>query len=306
MHEGLASLTQRLESRGVAAALGQAVSAVAERVRAGSEPPIASVASAGAAVGGADGGDVGQVHALAGRRARRRASFPPRSAPSVVTAARRGRCARVPSCSRTRTRSSALMARWTRRASAAGFQSVSTSSTGADGRGCDRCVCALAARVELERATHEAAHVLADRRCVDLFGVDAVQQPAGLFGALGRVLGEVAGDLASLLARCRAGGRRAAAPVRCARRPARGATGTETLGDDRAHGLLEQLAREPRRRRVDLVGVGSAHRAVQSRQHVQVHEPAALVLGDLDVRRAHLQRSRSWVISASRASTRGR
>src|SRR4051794_21635766 len=66
VHVGLARLAQCLEGRGVAAALSQAVPAVPERVRARSEPRGASIAAASRPLRGADGGDVGQVHASPG------------------------------------------------------------------------------------------------------------------------------------------------------------------------------------------------------------------------------------------------
>src|SRR3954464_239388 len=56
---------QLLERGRVAAALGQAVAAVAERVRAGGGPRAASLTPSSVPVGGSDGGHVGQVHALA-------------------------------------------------------------------------------------------------------------------------------------------------------------------------------------------------------------------------------------------------
>ena len=110
--------------------------------------------------------------------------------------------------------------------------------------------------VEVEGGAHVAADVLAHRGAVDVFGVDPVQQPAGLFGALGRVLGQVAGDLAALLAR------REDADVDLAAPP--DARVAELLGDrsadvgDRgADGLLEQLAGVDASRWPDLLGCGS-------------------------------------------------
>jgi hypothetical protein len=46
--------------------------------------------------------------------------------------------------------------------------------------------------VQRERSAQEAANVLAHLDVLDLVAVDAVQQPAGLLGALGRVLRQVA------------------------------------------------------------------------------------------------------------------
>jgi hypothetical protein len=48
---------------------------------------------------------------------------------------------------------------------------------------------------------HVAADVFTNWGLVDGFGVDAMQQSAGLLGALGRVFGQVAGDLAADCAR---------------------------------------------------------------------------------------------------------
>ena len=50
---------------------------------------------------------------------------------------------------------------------------------------------------ERERGAQVAAHVLADGQLVDLVLGNPVHEAAGLFGALGGVLGQVAGDLAA-------------------------------------------------------------------------------------------------------------
>ena len=66
MDVGLARLAQRLEGRGVAPALGQAVTAVAERVRGRRQARVAPIATpASRAVGRADRRDIGHVYARA-------------------------------------------------------------------------------------------------------------------------------------------------------------------------------------------------------------------------------------------------
>jgi hypothetical protein len=54
--------------------------------------------------------------------------------------------------------------------------------------------------VELEGRVHEVFDVLADGRGVNLVDADAMEETAGQLGALGRVLGQVAGDLGALVA----------------------------------------------------------------------------------------------------------
>ena len=59
-------------------------------------------------------------------------------------------------------------------------------------------------------------------------------------------------------------------------------------GADVGHGVadraFEQLAVKARGWRLDLGGPVGGRGAVQARQHVQMHQPAALILGDLHVR----------------------
>ena len=56
------------------------------------------------------------------------------------------------------------------------------------------------------------------------------------------------------------------------------------VGDRGPHGIFEQLDGVARRWRVELVGAVVGHGAVQPNQDVQVHQAAALVLGDLHER----------------------
>src|SRR3954470_21182986 len=111
--------------------------------------------------------------------------------------------------------------------------------------------------VEFEGGAHVALDVFAHRGAVDLVGGDAVQQPAGLFGALGGVLGQVAGDLAALLPGGELREVELAAPLDAAAAEFVGDRRADVL-DRRADGVLEQPASEPHGRRVDLVSPSSA------------------------------------------------
>ena len=197
-----------------------------------------------------------------------------------------------------------------RMASAAGFQSVSTSSAGRGAGVLRRGACCLAVGVELERGAHEAADVLAHGDAVDLRrrrrGA-AARRPARCSWSR-----TWPGSRRS---------RRAASPVSSWRTsswsPQRTRPPPSSAGDRRARrrrrprGSRRSSSSTSKRGggRVDLVGAVVGHRAIQPREHVQVHQAAALVLGDLRRTRrapARLQRAPASSRPGARARAGGR
>ena len=111
---------------------------------------------------------------------------------------------------------------------------------------------------ERERRAQVGAHVVADGERVDVVLADAVEHAAGLLGALGRVLGQIAGDPAALL---RVAERRtsSSSPQLTRPPPSSSGSGACTACAVARIGVLEQLDVEPAGWRVELVGaVGRA------------------------------------------------
>jgi len=134
---------------------------------------------------------------------------------------------------------------------------------------------------------HISADVLADLDVLDFAALDALQQPAGLFGALGRVLRQVARALpARLLLRRELLDVELVAPADLASAELGGDLDLDRR-DGFSQGLLEQLAREPPVRRAQLAVAVVGHPPVEADDGVQVHQAAALVLRHLHVGHLH-------------------
>jgi hypothetical protein len=141
--------------------------------------------------------------------------------------------------------------------------------------------------MQLERGAQIVPAMLADMNALDLTAMHAVQQTAGLLGALRRVLRQIARPAPPLLVipgeplNVELPTPAHAARAELVRRPHAHRRGGA------AQRVLEHLHRESPVRRTDLAAAVRGHPAIQTDQRMHMHQAAPLVLGNPDVRHSH-------------------